>query len=319
MSNLPIRFFLAGVLGVLTTALSVQAAPEGSTRGKDKPVVITAQDMLVREGSMVTLVAKLERKGFGFGKRSHEDESEGGGHSLRGIWQADLEGRSLVFALDGQEIGRSITDKEGFAKVTWTPPGAGDYLFEARFEGDAKYAAGSDSLLVLVRPRDTEIVVLDIDNTLSHTSNKNVLKGLVDDLPLEHAKEVVQRLVKGSATVLYVSARLNKFNDVTRRWLVHWGFPRLPTYFLDIKRFPTYNEAKYKTYVLSRIRQSFPRLTLGVGDKKSDAEAYRAMGMRALILGDAGNVEGAEEVESWHQVEDMLFSNRKTLFQKLEK
>jgi hypothetical protein len=102
---------------------------------------------------------------------------------------------------------------------------------------------------------------------------------------------------------------------VTRRWLTHRGFPRLPTYFLNIKRFPTYNESKYKIATLSRIKQSFPNLVLGVGDKKSDAKAYRAMGMRTLILGDAGGVEGAEEVPDWHAIEDMLFSPRIQRFQ----
>jgi hypothetical protein len=38
-----------------------------------------------------------------------------------------------------------------------------------------------------------------------------------------------------------------------------------------------------------------------------------------LILGDAEGVEGAEVVESWKQVEEMLYSNRKSLFNKLEK
>jgi phosphoglycolate phosphatase-like HAD superfamily hydrolase len=309
MSNLPIRFFMIGALTFLTGAASLQAAPPTSSKG-DKPVIVTARDMLIREGSSVTLEAKLERKGFGFAMASV---------SVQGIWRGDIEGRELVFTLDGQPVGSSITDKEGFAQVTWTPKKAGDYLFEARFRGDEKYASGTDSLLVSVRPRNTEIVVLDIDHTLSHTSKKNVIKGRIDDLPLDHAKEVVARLHQGGQTLVYVSARMNKFNDVTRRWLAHWGFPRLPTYFLDIKRFPTYNEAKYKIATLSRIKQSFPNMVLGVGDKKSDAEAYRFVGMRALILGDAEGVEGAEVVESWKQVEEMLYSNRKSLFNKLEK
>lgn len=315
------RPLLLGALALALVLPSAQAKP----RGKDKPVIVTAQDMLIREGSSVTLRAKLEREGFGFGIQeagvaedplpSEEIDTEEIG--AMGIWRSDIKGRQLSFFLGEKKLGGQITDKEGFATYTWTPPGVGDYLIQARFGGDHKYAPGSDSLMVSVRSRETPITVLDIDHTLSHTSNKNVLKGKIDDKPLEHSLNVVKRFLEEGRTMIYVSARLNKFNDVTRRWLDHHGYPRRPTYFLDIKRYPTYNEAKYKTVTLSRIRQSFPNMVLGVGDKDSDAEAYRAVGMRALILGDAGDVEGAEEVENWHQIEDLLYSPRKARFQEI--
>lgn len=250
-----------------------------------RAVLLEGYDALVPAGSSTTLVAKLER---------------------RGLFRRDLPGRTVTFRAGGEVLGSAVTDDEGEARLQWTPPGIGEHVVSLEFEGDEGYEPGQGDMLCAARDPTRTLVVLDIDHTLSHTQKRNVIRGKTDCLPLEGADRVVARLAE-TADIVYVSARDDRFRDVTRRWLVRWGFPRNPVFLLDWEAYPGYDEAAYKIDTLTRIRAAFPHMPLGVGDKDSDAEAYRSFGMRALILGDAGDVDGAEEVPDWDEIERRLF------------
>jgi hypothetical protein len=234
----------------------------------------------------------------------------------RKIWRRDIKNRQVSFFLDGASLGSAATDDDGTATVEWTPPGIGAFSIEARFDGDEKFAAGTDSLLCAVRSPERPTVILDIDHTLSQTSNWNVIRGRVDDLPLEHSQEVAPKLA-AAHDIVYMTARPNKFLDVTKRWLAHWGFARYPIFLLDLKKYPSFDEAKYKTETLAAIKASFPDVVLGIGDKQTDAEAYRAHGLRALIIGDTGGVVGAEAVADWLEIDGLLFSAPARSFRRL--
>lgn len=279
-------------------ALALLSSPASAGRGT-KEVVLSAWDQVAAPGS-VTLKAKLERSGFG---KEPPPTSPG----ARRIWRRDIEGRTLRFSYQGEVLGEAVTDDDGTAAVEWAPPGPGEYDVDVTFAGDDKFAPGADSLRCAVRGTTRPLVILDIDSTLSHTSWRNVMRGSTDDPVLEHSPAVVARLA-AEYDVVYVTARPDKFLDVTKRWLARWGFPRNPVYLLSWKKYPTYDEAKYKTETLAGIKASFPNMVLGVGDKETDAEAYRAHGLRTLILGDTGGVAGAEPVADWHEIESLLFS-----------
>ncbi len=294
----------------LSTLLLGTALVASSQAGK-RDVIVSTADTLVPSGQTATISMKLERKGFGFGGKAKAERKQN-----KGIWRADLPGRTVRFFYDDTELAERVTDDEGEASFTWTPPGEGNHTIRIEFAGDKKYAPGFDDAMVSVKPADTRLVILDIDHTLSHTSNKNVIKGSIADKPLEHSKAVADRL-EAKYGIVYVSARSNKFLDVTKRWLAHYGYPRRPVYFLDIKDYPTYNEAQYKIDTFAGITGNFPNTWLGVGDKKSDAKAYRTYGLRTLILGDSEGVEGAEEVADWHEVESLLFDERLKTFKAL--
>ncbi len=317
-----------------TTTLLVLAlsAATGTAQAGRKDVILSAWDQVARTGTVV-LTAKLEREGFGeAAERALRAPAYApllspdalvaarlvGGDDLhdRRFWRRDLPGKTLEFRRGGELLGSAVTDDDGTATVTWDAGELGDHAVEVRFAGDADYAPGADTLLCSVRSPDRDLVILDIDHTLSHTSNWNVIKGKIDDLPLEHSPAVVPKIL-ATHDVVYVTARPNKFLDVTKRWLAHWGFPRLPVYLLDWKKYPTYDEAKYKTQTLARIKESFPRMVLGIGDKKTDAIAYRNHGLRTLILGETGGVQGAERVADWHEIDGILFGTRVTLFRRM--
>ena len=77
----------------------------------------------------------------------------------------------------------------------------------------------------------------------------------------------------------------------------------------------------YRTLVLCLCVVLFSAVMATAQDagsnKDSDAKAYRASGMRALILGDAGGVQGAEEVSGWQEIDSMLFGGRVQRFEAL--
>lgn len=284
---------------VLFGALALALA--GSLQAGSRAVWISSVDAVSAPGKSVLLKAKIERQGWGFPKQ---------GQSNKGIWRADLKDKKLDFYLGDTLLGSDQSDEEGWAQVAFDPPATQDYSIEVRFAGDDRYAPGTDDLFVAVRdPSQKPTVIIDIDHTLSHTSNRNVIKGSIDDKPLEYSKEVVEKLNE-KYSIVYVTARYYKFLDVTKRWIKHWGYPRHPMFLLDLKKYPTYDEAAYKIDTIGAIKAVYPNTVLGLGDKDSDAEAYRHHGLRALILGDAGGVSGAEEVADWHEIESLVLSAR---------
>lgn len=293
---------LAGIL--VGAALCRAAGPVPMAR---KAVILSGQDLLALPGVPVTLAAKLERDGFGE-ERAPEDGR---------IWRRDIPDRTLVFSYQGADLGSAVTDGDGIATVQWTPPGAGDLEVEVRFEGDDSFAPGAGSLLCGIRGTDRPAIVLDIDQTISTASKWDVIRGRLEPPPLPDSVEVVKLLAE-THDIFYMTARINKFQAYTREWLAQHGFPRWPIFFMDFKKYPTYDEAQYKTDTLGPLVATFPNLHTGVGDKKSDAVAYRHHGLRALILGDTGGVQGAEPVESWLVVKDLLASLRARRFAQLQ-
>ena len=286
------RLLIGGM--ILALAILASHCRVHADSPKLKAVVLDGQDLIALGGQQVELVAKLEVEGFGLvpdGK----------------IWRRDLKNKPVRFSFQGQTLGEAITDSDGQAHFAWTPPGQGDHEVFVRFEGDGNYAAKDGSLLVAVRDPSRKSVVLDIDHTICETDNWDLIRGTINSPPLPDAKDIVIRLTT-EYDIIYVTARLNKFQDVTRRWLDHYGFPRSPVYFLDIKKYPFYQEAKYKTYRIGKIKEMLPNVVIGVGDKKTDAQAYSANGLRSIIIGDSGGVSGAEEVSGWLEIESLLFS-----------
>lgn len=270
-------------------------------------VVLSGKDTLAVPGTTVTVAAKLEKDGFGVAEQRDAEAQ---------IWRRDIKGRTVRFFFQGQEIGSAVTDDEGMGYVAWNPPGVGEHEVEVRFEGDSKYDAGTGSLVCGVQDGSKPTVVVDIDQTLSTASKWQVIQGDMDAPPLEGAPAILTELM-AEYEVVYVTARIKKFQRYTRAWLAKFGLPRRPIYFMDFKKYPTYDEAQYKIDTIGPIREIFPGTTLGIGDKKSDAEAYRHHGLRALILGDAGGVAGAEEVADWAEIRQLLLGTRATAFRRL--
>ena len=59
--------------------------------------------------------------------------------------------------------------------------------------------------------------------------------------------------------------------------------------------------------VLKKLKAQWPKITIGVGDKVHDAEAYLANGMTAYIIGEHNDLpEEAIAVKSWGEILEKL-------------
>lgn len=297
----------------LKTAALLATLAAVSAHAGPKAVILSGWDVVARPGEAVTLSVKVEREGFGFSNQAQAWAAKADASTMA-IWRRDIEGAEIAFGYQGASLGSDASDDDGTATVEWTPPGLGDHEVTLDFAGTDKFKPASTTLLVSVRDPDArDTLIFDIDHTLCETNNWNVIRGKTDDPSLPGSLEVFEKLA-ADHDVIYVTARPDKFLDVTRRWVKRWGFARNPIFLLPYKKYPTYNEAKYKTETITRLKSKFPRITMGFGDKESDAKAYTATGLRTFILGDAGGVDGAEEVADWAEIDSILFDTRAIRF-----
>jgi phosphatidate phosphatase PAH1 len=131
-----------------------------------------------------------------------------------------------------------------------------------------------------VAPPDARLVVSDIDGTLT-SSESSFVKAVVLGSHVEPHPEAAASLRAArdrGYQVIYVTARSDRFTDVTRHWLGTHGFPRGPLRLapsLIVK--PGDATVAYKRNVLGELAGF--ELVAGVGNRKSDVTAYTAAGM----------------------------------------
>ncbi|MBI4870784.1 MAG: Ig-like domain repeat protein [Candidatus Riflebacteria bacterium] len=250
----------------------------------DKQLVdLEVADALARPGELVELRAKLE---------SNSTLGE------------DIEGATISFLLDGEPVGTGVTNDDGVASVRVTAPARGDHVVKALFEGDAENLRGEYNALLCVRTPEDPLMILDIDWTISMTDNVNTAVGSSDSPPLKFAPEVVARLAK-TYTPVYVTARARQLRKRTLSWLHRYAFPPGPSFFLNPKEYPTFDEAKYKAKILVPMAKAFPKLHFGFGNKESDRDAYKEAGLAAVLV-TGREIPGAVCVRHWLAAEEAI-------------
>lgn len=203
----------------------------------------------------------------------------------------------LAFYRDDVLVGTAETDADGYARIEWTPPDARDYAFTVRLVDPPEALAKVEPapLLVSARPRGTEIVVIDLDHTVVASGFDRVLLG--GARPMPGASEVVHKIERRYA-VVYLTQRPNILTRKSKLWLQAHDFPAAP---LMVGRLSdAFDSGKYKTGKLSAMRQAYPNLRIGIGDKLSDAQAYVDNGMTAVLLPNYD----PEDAEQMAQVAD---------------
>lgn len=236
--------------------------------------VIIPVDLLSPEGAKATLEAKLK----------HE-------HGL-----GDIAGETLEFVLNEKVAGKAQTDSAGVARIEFTPPETGDYVFTVRLAPDTKGIALPAPLNLCVRKKDQEFFVTDIDMTISDAGSLEFMmkkpKGIP---PMKDSPEVLRALSK-KYTIIYLTAREELFRHKTKMWLADKGFPVGPVYFWDIQKDEFFAE-KYKTEMLEKLKKDWPNIVAGAGDQVSDARAYQANGVKAYIFRRNAKSEEDEKEE----------------------
>ena len=277
----------AGRLSIAAVgALLLASGPVGAGA---KKAYLQGYDALGRPGVELGLRAKAEK-------------------ASRLRFRPDLEDEVVRFHLAGRLLGSAKTNDDGVAAIRHTFNKAGRYTVTATLGDRSKYAAEPGSFLVAVHDANTRFVVCDVDHTLAGVSAAKFVFKKNEDVPaLPGSVEVLTQAAKHYA-ILYVTARDDAFMNTTRGWMALRKFPPGPVFFWDFGRKKT-SHRKYKTREIAAIKEQFPHLVIGLGDKASDARAYLANGLRAIIIHperDDDLPRQAVWVKSWSQAEPHL-------------
>lgn len=275
----------ARIAGGAFLALALLVAQAGA--GEPERLDLQVADLLALPGESIELSAKLERAG------------------PQGV---NIAGVPIRFKLNGKPIGERTTDSRGRAFLKLAAPGPGDHVVKAVFPGDAKRMRAEYLALLAVRKAEEPLLAVALDWTLCHTDNLNTALGGSDCAPMADAPEVMERLARGH-TIVYVTGRARQLRKRTISWLARYGFPRGPAYFLDPSDFATYDVVAFKRRVLAGLRSRFPGLRVGIGATQADLEAYRAEGLRPVLMGQ-GDATGATRISDWAGVERALGGQR---------
>jgi hypothetical protein len=230
------------------------------------------------------LVAKLGKprhRGVDLIAVESDENQTAGGKLAYSSADADLEGEEVVVygCVDDRwrELGRAITDNHG--------------RFEIVLSGAARLPAGLRDLYVRV-PADgsgvrflayvarlgESVIVSDLDGTLTESETAMVRTVLFGD-DIGHRSDAPQVLTASGRTIVYVSSRGDQLTEPTRRWLREHGFPQGPLRLAprSITR-PGPRTAALKTATLRLL--GLP-IHAGIGNRRSDVEAYTNVGVPA--------------------------------------
>jgi len=217
-----------------------------------------------------------------------------------------LKGRVVRFRVDGGDIGEARSAWDGCATVTFTPALEREYRVVATcLDVDGRQAAAVEAT-IFSRSTQREAIIVDIDRTLSESSVlDSTFKRNKRISPLNDAADVTRDLVQ-KYDLIIVTGRKRYLRRKTRRWLADNGFPPAPIYCSSFLRGPLRHE-RFKTKLIGELKHAWENITIGIGDRDSDARAYLANGLRAIILREKGCCpRGATMVSHWKGIRKIL-------------
>ncbi|MCB0404915.1 MAG: hypothetical protein KDD51_09025 [Bdellovibrionales bacterium] len=261
--------------------------------GRRPQARLQGYDVLAVSGQTIELKAKVEAIGIAF-------------------FTPDLSGETVEFWYQDTLIGTSISAGEGMARLQIRASQAGDHIVSVRLSSESAYVAAPSQLLVAVRESDIPAIVTDIDHTIADVTGLEFLVLQNDQVPTVQGSETVLATLKDTYLIIYVTARDDTFTDKTKAWLKLRNFPQGPTYFwnFDLHGGTPLSHEAYKSGVIRRLKATFPRILVGVGDKNTDAVSYLSNGLRAYSVRggpeDPAFPEDTIFVHDWYEMEDHL-------------
>jgi len=213
-------------------------------------------------------------------------------HSVRGKQTSDkaLEHETIeVLACrdnDWTLVGKTETDREGRFQLhvpKETALRVGLTKLYLSVVGDRSGAG----FLALIAPPNTELVVSDVDGTLTDSEN-----AFPDSLfthravaANDGAPRALETLRKRGYWIVYLTSRGQFFTEATRRWLRDKGFPNGPLRLAeDFVTLPGHETVEYKSGAMKSIVQSHFIIGVGIGNRRSDKEAYSAVGVPTTAI-----------------------------------
>ena len=242
------------------SALAAGCGAQQILLGTEGEYLVTVRDVLAPPGKEVDLVARLQE-----------------GDLLRGRM-----GHVIHFKRDGQLVKAAETDDDGEARARFTPDAPGDQVFAVEvsavgLEGDPPPPR---ELLVACRPTTARIAVVDLDKTVVASGFHTVLLGNPE--PMAGSVDVLKR-VAADHTIVYLTHRPDYFGPKSKAWLWASGYPRGPVLLSSVSSFLK-GSGTYKSDMIRGMKDTFPQVEIGIGDKFSDVEAYHANGLTSILI-----------------------------------
>lgn len=247
-------------------------------------ISFTGFDQLAHVGEEVVLKTKLETK----------------------LIKNDIDDEPVLCRVAGRELGEAITDEEGFATWRFTPGQTGDYEIIFHLPDTTQYRPQQTPALLAVRTDDKPIIVSDLDHTIIDIKTYQFFLHDNEKIPpLPHLPEILQELAV-DYDIIYLTARDDMYVNVTKNWLDMHHLPPAPLFVCDLSEDPV-DQGEFKTQALKKLKENWPNLTIGIGDKIHDAEAYIANDMTAYIIGDYDQLpEKTIQVAGWKEIRELL-------------
>lgn len=234
-------------------------------------VETTGLDAITTLGIPVRLQAKFERIGVG-------------------PFQPDMARAKVRFSVLGKSF-MDLTDPDGIAEATVCPVHSGVFPIQAKLLEHGSIPAATGTLYAVATSR--AVAVVDIDGTLSNLPGWQVPFRAEKAETFQGAPALLKDLSK-THQIVYLTARDLSFAKPTRRFLARHGFPSGPVLFntwglvkkheRDQLRPSKHGEFKLKT--IRRLQTRGLRVTLGIGNAETDAEAYEGAKIKSCILTD---------------------------------
>jgi phosphatidate phosphatase PAH1 len=181
--------------------------------------------------------------------------------------------------------------------ATWRPLGEVRTDDNGRFlltlTGDARLPAGLRDLylsvagdrsgaefIALVAPPGSPVIVSDVDGTLTASENAYPMTvAFGGDTPVQaDAAATLMSAAVGGVSIVYVTARGDRFTQDTRAWFEAKGFPRGPVRMpTSIITLPGEDTIQFKTDALAAVA-GFD-LVAGFGNRATDVAAYSNAGL----------------------------------------
>lgn len=236
----------------------------------------------------------------------------------------DLEDESVEVMLDDCTSlairGTAKTDDDGIARVELTAPARpGAYHVEFRVVGDGSSAKA----MLHVLPEGTELVVFDIDGTLT-TDDAEVSHDVLDEhfrhladgqyvaAAYEHGAELAKAWIDRGYVVVYVTGRPYWLVDHTRAWLAGGKYPEGIVRTTLRHRECVPNEGgvgAFKRAYLQSLVDAGYRIHAAHGNATTDVWAYAQVGIpteRTFIIGPHAGAGGTVAVSGdWSKILDV--------------
>ncbi|HEX5063408.1 MAG TPA: phosphatase domain-containing protein [Kofleriaceae bacterium] len=281
--NLHIDPYAPASGGVIEAGGALEAGAVPDVRCAGAPATGPAQGFRSWRQKLVAKLARPDHRGYDLISATDEPQVLAGklayGVIDKSLAHEDVELFACI-AGQWQGVGRTRSDGNGrfalaLAPAQRLPVGLRDiYASVVADRSGVRF-------LAYVAPRDSQLVISDVDGTLTASENlfvKAVVLGR-NIKPQPGAAAALRAVAERGYQVVYVTARPDRYTDATRQWLGNNGFPRGPVRLADAWFvMPGSETIAYKQHTLKKL--GFP-IAAGVGNRKSDVAAYAAVGVPA--------------------------------------